>query len=155
MAAECGEVVVGGARALFAMSSRSISARMASRGAARRAHSTQMRWIAVLMGSGGSTSAITCSSSERHCFLVVSSWHHLSSTKAGSGNAKSAHTVVCSLANTNFANAAVHSANSWQRCLHASLANTFSRTAVLWQHCLLRMAASSSATSAAVRGGEN
>ncbi len=109
--------------------------------------STQMRRIAVLMGSGGSTSAITCLSSERCCFLAVSSWCRLSSTKAGSGNAKSADTVVCSTANANFANAAVHSADSWQCCLHALSANAFSCMVVSWQHCFL--ASTSSADSAA------
>ncbi len=74
MAAGCGKVVVSGARALCAMLSRQILARMALRGAVRRAHSTQMRRIAPLTGTSGSTSTITRLSSARHCFLVVSSW---------------------------------------------------------------------------------
>jgi hypothetical protein len=69
MATGCDKVVVSGARASCAMSLHSILARMASRGAARRAHSTQMRRIAVLPGLGGSTGAITCLSSARRCFL--------------------------------------------------------------------------------------
>jgi hypothetical protein len=147
MAAGCGKVVVGSARASCAMSLHSISARMASRGAARRAHSTQMRQIAALMGSGGSTGAITRSSSEQRCFLAVSSWRCLSCAKASSGNAKSANTAVCSTANANFANAKVHLANSRQRHLHALLANAFSRAVISWQRCF--MASTSSADSIA------
>jgi hypothetical protein len=55
-----------------------ILARMASRGAASREHSTRMCRIAALPGSGGSTGAITHLSSARRCFLVVSSWRRLS-----------------------------------------------------------------------------
>ncbi len=128
MAAGCGKVVVGGACASCAMLLHSILDRMASRGAERRAHSTQMRRTATITGLGGSTGAITRSLSERSCFLVVSSWRCLSSAKAGSGNVKSANTAVRSTANADFADTAVHSADSWQRCLHASSANTFSRS---------------------------
>jgi hypothetical protein len=56
----CGQVVNGGARALFAMLSHAILARMVSRGAASRAHSAQMRRIAASTGSNGSTGTITC-----------------------------------------------------------------------------------------------
>ncbi len=68
IATGCDKVVVGGACASCAMSSRSISARMVSRGAARRGHFTRMCWIATLPGLGGSTGAITRLSSTRRCF---------------------------------------------------------------------------------------
>jgi hypothetical protein len=147
MAAGCGKVVVGRACASCVMSWRSILARIASRGAARRAHSTQMRRIAALTGFGGSTGAIMRLLSERCCFLTVSSWRCLSSTKASLGNAESANTVVRFAANTNFANAAVHSDDSPQCHLHASLANAFSRAVVSWGRHF--SASTSSANSAA------
>jgi hypothetical protein len=87
------------------------------------------------------------SSSERRCFLVVSSWRRLSFAKAGSGNAESADTVVCSTANAGFTDAAEQSADSRQRCSHASSANAFSRAVVLWQRYFLT--STSSADSAA------
>ncbi len=68
MAAGCGKVVVNRARASCVMLWHLILARMALRGAVRRAHSTQMHRIATLMGSGSSTRAITHSLSEWHCF---------------------------------------------------------------------------------------
>ncbi len=181
MAAGCGVVILSGACASCAMLLRSILARMASRGAARRAQSAQMRRIATLMGLGNSTGAITCSSSTRRYILVVFSWCRLSLANAVLGNNKSAGTAVCSAANANFTNAAVHLADSRQSHLHAlsanafshvaalwgrhlfallqccslaSSANAFSHVAVSWQRRLSRMAASSLATSAAVSGGE-
>ncbi len=157
MAAGCGEVVVGGARALCVMSLCSISARMASRGAARRAHSTQMCRIAALPGSGGSTGAITHLSSAWCYFLAVSSWRRLSLANAISPNVaprsasfwrrrSSARVIfpdtagqstnswqLCSTADTDSTNAAAHAADSWRRCDLASSANDFSCAAVLWQ----------------------
>jgi hypothetical protein len=172
MGAGCGEVVISRACASCAMLSCSILARMASRGAASRAHSTRMHWIAALMRPGGSTGAITCSLSAQHCFFAVS-WRRLSLANACSGNAESAITAVRSAANANFADAAVAvcSADSWQSHLHASSSNAFSCVVALlqcslfalsqyrslasvsWQSPLSRMVALSSATSAAVRGG--
>ncbi len=122
MATGCGKVVIGGARATYAMSLHSISARMASRGAARKVHFIQMHPIAALTGSGGSTGTITRSLSARHSFLTVSFWRCLSLANAGSGNAKSANTTVCYAANANFADAAVRSADSGQSRSHVSSA---------------------------------
>ncbi len=58
MAVRGGKVVMGGARASCAMSLCSILARMASKGATRRSHSAQMRWIAASTWLGGSASII-------------------------------------------------------------------------------------------------
>ncbi len=117
MATGCGEVVVGGARALCAMSLCSILARMASRGAVKRVHSTQMCRIAALSGSGGSTGAITRSSSAPRCFLAVSFWRCLSLAYAGLGNNESANTATCAMAN---ANSAARAADKEQCCSMAS-----------------------------------
>jgi hypothetical protein len=101
-------------------------------------HSTRMCQIAALMGPGGSTGTITRLLFAWHCFLAVS-WRRLSLANAGLGNAESAITAVCSAANANFANAAVHSADSRQSHSHASSSNAFSCVVALWQCCLFTL----------------
>jgi hypothetical protein len=112
MAAGCGKVVVGRARALYAMSLHSISARMASRGAVHRAQSAQMCRIAASTVLGGITGTIKRLSSARHFSAAAFSWCCLSSGNARLGNAKSANTVTHAVAN---ANSAAHAANKEQR----------------------------------------
>jgi hypothetical protein len=94
--------------------------------------------IAALTGPGGSTGTITRLLFARHCFFAVS-WHRLSLANADLGNAKSAVTAVRSAANANFANAAVHSADSRQSHLHVLSSNAFSCVVASWQCCLFTL----------------
>jgi hypothetical protein len=117
MFAGCGKIVVGGACALCARLSCSNLARMASRGAACRAQSSQMCWIVASTGSGGITSAIKRLLSSRCCSAAASSLRRLFLANAGLGNAKSANIATCVAVN---ANSAAHATNKEQCCSSAS-----------------------------------
>ncbi len=68
----CGKVFVGAAGALCAMLLCAIYARMVSRRAARREHSSQKRRIAVSTGSGSVTGTVMRLSSTQHSLVPLS-----------------------------------------------------------------------------------